>query len=288
VLVHLNGRLVDETAAVVSVFDRGFLFGDAVFESMRALDGRIFRLDRHLARLERSADLVGITGMPARADLARAVEELLEANRLRDARLRLTVSRGRGRPGDYVGSEGPLTQVISASPFSGPDLALFDTGVPIVVAPRRAVPAEVLDPAIKSTSRIVAVLARREARDCGAFEAIFLDAAGHLTEGTASNLFLVRDRRLLTPASPGGALPGVTRAAVIEVAGEAGLAVIEDRLPADLLPAADEIFLTNTSWEVLPVAAVDGRRVAGSCPGPITRDLLGRYRALVARECASA
>lgn len=287
-LIHLNGRLVPEGEAVVSVFDRGFLFGDGVFESMRAYHGRVFRLPRHLDRLARSAAIIGMEGLPAAASLEAAVVELLRSNRLEDARLRLTLTRGAGRPGDYVGAEGPPTLVISAAPFAGLAAAVVDSGVAVTVAARRAIPAECLDPAIKTTSRIASVLARREASRKGAFETLLLDAGGHLTEGTSSNLFVVAGQDLLTPAAPGGALPGVTRAAVLEVAAEAGLALRETDLPSTLLETSDEIFLTNTSWQVLPVVQVDGRRVGSGRPGPVTLDLLARYRELVRRECPGA
>jgi len=285
VLVHLNGRLVDETAAVVPVTDRGFLYGDGVFESMRAVHGRIFRLEAHLERLERSASLAEIDGVPSGAVLAGELRDLLEANGLGDARLRLTLTRGAGRPGDYVGALGPPTRVATAAAFTGIDARLYAEGVGLAVVRRQAVPAAVLDAAIKTTSRLSAVLARREAARAGAFEAALLDAAGHLTEGTTSNLFLVRDGRLLTPAIDGNALPGVTRAVVLETARAAGIGVDEGPLPRRLLDAADEIFLTNTSWEVLPVTCVDGRPAGGGRPGPITLALLSGYRAQVRREC---
>jgi branched-chain amino acid aminotransferase len=285
VLVHLNGRLVEEAAAVLPVTDRGFLYGDGVFESMRAVHGRIFRLEAHLERLEHSASLAEIDGVPSRAVLAGELRDLLEANRLRDARLRLTLTRGAGRPGDYVGALGAPTRVATAASFTGIDARLHAEGVGLVVVRRQAVPAAVLDAAIKTTSRLSAVLARREAARAGAFEAALLDAAGQLTEGTTSNLFLVRDGRVLTPAIDGNALPGVTRAVVLETARAAGIEVEEGPLPRRRLDEADEIFLTNTSWEVLPVTSVDGRPAGGGRPGPVTGTLLRSYREQVRREC---
>jgi branched-chain amino acid aminotransferase len=163
VLVHLDGRLVEEADARISVFDRGLLYGDGVFESMRAVSGRIFRLDAHLERLERSAALAEFEDRPERAVLAAHLHELLEANGLRDARLRLTLTRGAGRPGDYVHAAGRPTCIATAAPFSGLDPRLYEEGVDLAVARRQAVPAEVLDAAIKTTSRLPAVLARREA-----------------------------------------------------------------------------------------------------------------------------
>jgi branched-chain amino acid aminotransferase len=284
-LVHLNGRLVAEEDARVSVFDRGFLFGDAVFESMRAYGGRVFRMGRHLERLSDSARLIALANLPSDARLTAGVTELLEANHLRDARIRLTVTRGPGRPGEYGGVDGAPTLVISAAAFAGLEARHYSEGVALTIASRRAIPAEALDPSIKSTSRLASVLTRREAQVRGAFEAVLLDAAGDLTEGTASNLFLVRDGTLATPASSRNALPGVTRAAVLEAAAAAGIPAAQERLPSRALFDSAEVFLTNSSWEVLPVVRIDDRVVGDGRPGPVTAELLRRYRALVAREC---
>lgn len=288
VWIHLNGRLVAESEARVSVFDRGFLYGDGVFESMRAVEGRVFRQDRHLERLRRSASGIGLELPMPPGGFAAAIRDLLEANCLGDARIRVTVTRGAGRPGEYVEAEGPATVVISAAGFAGIDPALHQKGVAVAIPPRRQIPPESLDPAIKSISRLSSVLARREARDKGAFEAILLDGDGNLTEGTASNLFLVLGRRLATPPVPAEGLPGITREAVIELALPASIPVTEELLPARLLLSADEAFLTNTSWEVLPVVGVDGRPIGGGTPGPVARDLLGRYREVLRRECGAA
>jgi branched-chain amino acid aminotransferase len=287
VLVHLNGRLIEETEATVSVFDRGFLFGDGVFESLRACAGRYFRLERHLERLERSCVLAGIAGLPPRTELSAELSQLLAANRLMDARVRLTVTRGPGRPGDYVDASGPPTRVATASPFGGLQAEVRQKGVGVWLAPGRAIPASAVDPAIKTTSRLSAVLSRREAARRGDFEALLLDAEGRITEGTASNLFLVRGGRLTTPPAQGGALPGVTRHAVLEIAARAGLESEEAPIRATDLPDAEEIFLTNTSWEVLAVVRVDGRPAGGGRPGPVTATLGRLYRDLMRRECGA-
>ena len=286
--VHLDGRLVREEEARVSVFDRGFLYGDGVFESMRAVGGVVFRQDRHLERLLRSADGIGLGLSQIRSDLPAGIRELLEANALHDARVRITITRGAGRPGEYVEALGPPTVVISGAQFEAVDETLHRAGVRAVIPRRRQVPPETLDPAIKSTSRLASVLSRREARDRGGFEAILLDAGGHLTEGTVSNFFLVVGGRLLTSPAPAGGLPGITREAVIELAHAAGIEVSEERLPAALLFEAQEAFLTNTSWEILPVVRVDDRPIGEGIPGPVTRDLLVAYRDLVRRECGAA
>jgi branched-chain amino acid aminotransferase len=288
VWIHLNGRLVPEEEATISVFDRGFLYGDGVFESMRAVGGVVFRRERHLDRLLRSADAIGLDLLAARPALSAAADEVLEANDLADARLRITVTRGAGRPGDYVEALGPPTTVVSAAAFLGLDEELYRNGVRVTIPRRRQIPPDSLDPAIKSISRLASVLARREAKQRGALEAVLLDGGGHLTEGTASNLFLVVMDRLLTPPAPAGGLPGITREAVVELARAAGIEVGEERLPAGLLAEAQEAFLTNTSWGVLPVVQADEQRIGEGTPGPVTRDLMTAYRDLVTRECAAA
>jgi branched-chain amino acid aminotransferase group I len=288
VWVHVNGRLVEETEATVSVFGRGFLYGDGIFESLRAIGGGIFRLDRHLDRLRRSAARIALEGLPDGGRLGAAIRDLIARNRLVDARIRITVTRGSGRPGDYAGAAGDPTLVIYAAPFQPLDPAVRERGVAVTLSSVRQVPADVLDPAVKSISRLSAVLARREAVARGAFEAILLDAGGHLTEGTVSNLFLVDAGRIRTPPAPGVGLPGVTREAVLEIAAGAGLQASEEPLPVSALDSAGELFLTNTSWEVLPVTRVDGRPVGAGVPGPVTLRLARDFRDLMRRECVHA
>jgi branched-chain amino acid aminotransferase len=178
--------------------------------------------------------------------------------------------------------------VATAAPFAGPDPALYETGVSMTISKRSAVPAAALDPAIKSISRLASVLARRDAQVDGAHEAVLLDARGHLTEGTASNLFVVENGRLATPRIPEGGLPGITRQTVLELARRAGIESGEETLPAARLPRVDEVFLTNTSWELLPVTRIDAQAVGTGRPGPVTRDLHARYRALIRLECTDA
>lgn len=286
--VHLNGHLVDAAQASVSIFDRGFLFGDGIFESMRAVGGRVFRLERHLARLQRSAELIEMSLPVSAQQLAAAIGDLLSVNRHRDARIRLTVTRGPGRPGDYLESPGPPTVVMTSSPYRGIDPLLYERGVSVVVSRRHAIPAASIDSAIKSISRLASVLARREAGESNAFEAVHVDAGGHLTEGTASNLFLLVDGVLRTSGVADGVLPGVTREAVIDLARGTGLAVEEGPLPSIMAASATEIFLTNTSWEVLPVTRFDRRSVGDGSPGPTTLGLLDAYRDLVRRELGDA
>lgn len=286
--IHLNGRLVAEADARVSVFDRGLLFGDGVFETMRAVAGRVFRLERHVRRLERSAGSIGLD-LPWPPDrVGPLIDELLAANRIREARVRLTVTRGRGRPGDYIAADSPPTVFATAAPYQALPGRDYTEGVEIAIAARRAIPHQSIDASIKSISRLASVLARREAREKGAHEAILLDEAGHVTEGTASNIFLVEGEGLVTPPAPEGTLPGITRAAVLELARDTDREAREEAVTEHRLRAAGEVFLTNTSWEVLPVTRIEGSRISGGRPGRVTLALLDLYRSLVRRECERA
>jgi len=288
VRVFINGHLVDESEARVSAFDRGFLFGDGVFESMRATGGVVFRIDRHLARLQRSAALVAIEADDLSGGgqaLRRQVGQLLRVNRLREARIRISLTRGPGRPGDYLHAPGPPTVLITTAPFRGIDPDLRSRGVKVAIAARQAIPGLALDPSIKTISRLHMVLARREAAERGAHEAVFVDAGEYLTEGTASNLFLVCGGELRTAPVPGNALPGITREAILELARREAMPVSEAPLPLSALDAVDEAFLSNTSWEVLPVIAVDDRIIGSGRPGPVTLRLGGLYAGLLAHEC---
>jgi branched-chain amino acid aminotransferase len=269
VWVHLNGRLVTEEDARVSIFDRGLLFGDGVFETMRAVAGRPFRLERHARRLERSAGSIGLD-LPWPPDrVGPLIHALLEANRLSEARLRLTITRGRGRPGDFIGTDSPPTVIATAAAF-------------------QALPARDYMEGVKVSIASASVLARREARQQGAREAILLNGSGCVTEGTASNIFLVEEGALVTPPAPEGSLPGITREAILELTRESGRTAREEPVAAERLHAAREIFLTNTSWEVLPVTRIGDRTISEGRPGPVTCSLLHLYRSLVRRECGAA
>jgi len=280
--VWLNGRLVEEEAARIGVHDRGFTLGDGLFETMRAYNGRAFRLRAHLDRLAAAAARIGI---PLPTDLEGAIRGTLTANDLDDAAVRVTVSRGPG-----VGVTPPEsvvpTVVVSAAPYR-PDEQWYEHGVRAVVASGRLnehAPAA----GLKRLGYLDAIVALAEARAAGVEEVILLDTAGHLAEGAVSNLFLVLDGALHTPPLSCGVLPGITRATVLELARASGIETLERPLPPDALARASEAFLTNSLRELVPLVAVDGRPIGGGRPGPLTLHLLDRYRELVHVETAGS
>jgi len=277
--IYLNDRFVPKEEAVVSVFDHGFLYGDGVFETLRAYRGRIFRLTEHLARLERSASALGMALPVARERLADLARESLTRNQLQEAYLRITVSRGPGEIGlDPALCKSP-TLVVIAKPFEPYPESFYTDGVSVTIAQTRRNPPEALPPHVKSLNFLNNVLAKMEANTAGSHEALLLNHRGEVTEGTTSNVFVVQGKRLRTPAVECGLLAGITRGIVLQLARETGIPAEETRLTVRDLTDAEECFLTNTTQEVLPVTRVDGRSIGDGRPGQITRRLHASFRA---------
>jgi len=277
--VYLNDRFVPKEEAVVSVFDHGFLYGDGVFETLRAYRGRIFQLTEHLARMERSASAVGMALPVTRERLADLARESLTRNQLQEAYVRITVSRGPGEIGlDPALCKSP-TLVVIAKPFEPYPESFYTDGVSVIIAQTRRNPPEALPPHVKSLNFLNNVLAKMEANAAGSHEALLLNYRGEVTEGTTSNVFVVQGQRLRTPAVECGLLAGITRGIVLQLAREGGIPVEERRLTVRDLTDAEECFLTNTTQEVLPVTRVDRRSIGDGRPGQITRRLHASFRA---------
>lgn len=275
-IVHLNGALVPETDARISPFDRGLLLGDGVFETMRAYEGRPFGLDAHLDRLARSCKA---TRLPFPGDLAARIRDVLAANALLDAAVRVTITRGPGGRGASPEGAGPATVLITAVPVAVP-AETYERGVRLATARRLRMAADSLDPGIKSINYLVNVLARAEAEEAGADDALFVDDEGFVVEASQANVFAVFGDRLATPSLASGCLPGATRTVVLALAAWRGLACEETPILREDLFEASEVFLTGSVSELVPVVALDGIPMGDGRPGPLTRDLLARYRAL--------
>ncbi len=288
-IVYLNGSLVPRSQAHISVFDQGFLYGYGLFETMRAYRGKIFLLERHLKRLLGSAELIGLGPGLAEADLGRACRDTLGASGLREARLRLTVSRGEADafPGANAG-RAPTVLVTAGSYTPLPAGAYhqgFKAGVSSLRRCRRS-----LVSGIKSANYLVNLLAKMEAGAAGLDEALLLNEAGLVAEGSASNIFFVKDADLLTPSLESGILPGITREAVIELADRLGIRVTGADVSPDGLRQFDEAFLTNSVIEIMPLVSVRdeaGRiiTIGSGKPGRVTQKLQAAYREMVAEHC---
>ena len=287
-VVYLNGRIVPANEARVSVYDQGLLYGYGLFETMRSYEGRVFRMSEHLDRLAKSAQALGLPIDGSLDELTRAVDETLAANGLADARLRLTVTGGESISGPVLPALGEPTVLVTASAVPPPEdrSSDFERGWRAVVASRtrhsRSVTA-----AHKTTSYLQNLVARAEASDVGADEALILNERGCLTEGATTNVFVVKGGVVLTPATAFGLLPGITRNAVVDLA-EARAAVAHGLVPLGLAEQADEIFVTNSVIEIMPVTELAGRAIGGGSPGEVTRTLARDYRRLVAEELGLA
>ncbi|HEV8375383.1 MAG TPA: aminotransferase class IV [Candidatus Polarisedimenticolia bacterium] len=283
--VWLNGDVLSASEARLSVFDRGILLGDGVYETLRAHHGKVFRWEEHRSRLEGSLRGARIELPFPTSSLQEAIGACLAANQLRDARIRLTVTRGEGDPGfDMMPGSRPNV-VIAASEWRSLPERCYEEGIRTILATVRQTGRESLNPALKSISRIHLVLARLEASDQEAQEAILLGSDDRVREGTSSNIFVVKNGRVRTPSIDSGILEGVTRAVVLEVAAEAGIACEEDSILPDELRGADEIFFTNTSWGALPAGWLDARPVGRGGAGPVARELRRRVAQRTAKEC---
>lgn len=274
----VNGEITPAEEARVSVLDNGFTFGDAVYETLRTYGGRPFHLDRHLERLRRSAERLAIP-TPAGDALARDLDALLARAANAESYIRIIVTRGRGDISYHFDRVKGPTVVMVVKPLAPIPASYHTEGVPVILSAVRRNSPRALDPAIKSNNLLNNILAMQEAQAKGAFEPILLNEIGEIAETAGANVFLVKDGILLTPPLDAGILPGVTRHIVLELAGGLALPVREEPVAVKDLLAADEVFITSTLKEVLPVATIDGRPVGAGRPGPVTLRLLAAIRA---------
>ncbi|MEW6162951.1 MAG: aminotransferase class IV [Nitrospirota bacterium] len=273
--VHLNGRLVPVKEAVVSVFDHGFLYGDGVYETMRVYEGVTFMLDEHLRRLYRSASMIGLT-IPLEMDsLKTSIYDTLIANSLKNAFVRLTVSRGHGPIGLDPDLCPEPTIVIIAQELKDYPKSFYEKGISLVIPETKRNLREALNPRIKSLNFLNNILAKIETKKRGAYEAVMLNVYGKLTEGTISNVFFYKDGILCTPSLECGILDGITRGVVIDLALRDGLSVKEDEFAKEDLYSSAEVFITSTTLELMPVSKVDDQKYA---VGNITKLLHKAYR----------
>lgn len=280
-LVFLNHGLLPRSQAMVSAFNHGFLYGVGLFETVRAYAGFPFRLNRHIERLLRGAEIIGLSPDFSEKELHDFCLHVLRANSLMEARLRITLSAGEGEPVPEPTTNVPCL-LITASQYQT-DQALRERGAKAVYSALRR-NSRSLPSRLKTTSYLDNFMARREARARGADEALFLNEHGALCEGSASNVFLVSGQTLVTPSVTSGVLAGITREAVIETARIEHIEVTERQVSAEELAAADEAFLTNSIIELLPLTEVEGRPISSGKPGQLTQRLSESYAALVQSE----
>ena len=282
--IYLDGKYVPESEAKVSVFDHGLLYGDGVFEGIRLYGGRIFRLEQHLDRLFASAKAIMLQIPLTRQQLVEACCETCRQNKLKDGYIRLVVTRGVGNLGlNPFRCKNPTVFIIADTIELYPG-EVYRKGLKLITASTQRTNPAAVSPSIKSLNYLNNILAKIEAVNAGTVEAIMLNSQGHVAECTGDNIFIVRHGKLETPPVSAGALVGVTRQVVFEVAARRKIGVGEPNLTRYDLLTADEVFLTGTAAEIVPVVSIDGRIIGSGKPGPLTLKLMGDFRKLAHSE----
>lgn len=280
-IVFVDGEYRPKSQAVVNVFDHGLLYGDGCFEGIRWYNRRIFKLEEHLRRLYDSARVLMITIPMTQAEMAEAVIETCRRNNLDDGYIRLVVTRGVGDLGISPLTCKRASVIIIANTISLYPKEVYETGSPIITASVRRMPVDSLNGRVKSLNYLNNIMAKMEAIHAGVIEAIMLDHQGHIVECTVDNFFTVRDGVLTTPPAHVGALRGVTRDTVLDLARSLGIETREDHLTLYEAYTADEVFLTGSGAEVIPVTAIDRRPIGDGKPGATTKRLMVAYKDLV-------
>ncbi|MEM1607637.1 MAG: branched-chain-amino-acid transaminase [Candidatus Bathyarchaeia archaeon] len=282
ILVYIDGKFYPKDEAKISVFDHGFLYGDGVFEGIRAYDGVVFKLKEHIDRLYNSAHAIMLDIPLTKEEMIEAVLETLRRNNLRDAYIRLVVTRGAGDLGLDPRKCAKPSIIIIAVPL----LRLYDEekrrkGISMIVSWVRRDPVDATSHEIKSLNYLNSILAKIEANNVGADEALILDTNGYICEATGENIFIVKDGKLYTPPRSSGALPGITASVVKRIAAKLGYEVIERNITVTELYSADEAFLTGTGAEIMPIREVNKRRIGEGKMGPITEKIFEEFMRVV-------
>ena len=282
--IYLNNQLVDSDEAKVSVYDHGLLYGDGIFEGIRLYDSCIFKLEEHLERLEYSAKAIMLNLPWTRKEIADAVCETCRANDLTDGYIRLVVTRGVGSLGLSIKNCDQPQLIIIADTIQLYPQEFYENGLKIITVPTRRCNAAALPPTVKSLNYLNNILAKIEAQHLGYHEAIMLNDQGYVAECTGDNIFVVHKGELITPASSAGALKGITRSTALSIADDLGMTWREATLTRYDIWVADELFLTGTAAEIIPIVEVDARPIGCGKPGPITAKFLERFRKLVCKD----
>jgi branched-chain amino acid aminotransferase len=282
-IIYFNGNLIPASQAQLSPFNFGFLYGYGIFETMRSYGGSIFRLDHHLARLHEAAKILGITNRLTAFNLEKACHDVLKANKLTDARLRLTATAGEGDIIPNPDTCSGITVFIVTRKLVPPPAEKYQRGYSAILSSYRRNSQSPLS-RLKSTSYLENVLARQEARDAGVDEVVLPNEQGFLAEGGTSNIFLLNRQTLITPSIETGALPGITREVVLELAKLMEVTMVVKQVELEELRAAAEAFLTNSIIEIMPLTRLDNKPIGSGKPGPVTQTLMSSYRRLVIKQ----
>jgi branched-chain amino acid aminotransferase len=282
--IFMNGEYKRKEEAFISVFDHGFLYGDGVFEGIRAYDGKVFKLKEHIDRLYDSAKSILLTIPYSKEEMSRLVCDTVRRNRLQDAYIRLVVSRGVGDLGLDPKKCSQSSVIIIADQVRLFPNEFYEKGISIITVPTRRNIPDALDPKIKSLNYLNNILVKIEANLAGVSEALMLNSEGYVAEGSGDNIFIVKNNVLYTPPSYIGALEGITRATIMDLARQKGYEVKEQPFTRHDVYVADEVFLTGTAAEVIGVVKVDGRTIGDGVPGKVTKELKEEFAQYARQE----
>ncbi len=281
--IFLDGEFVEKDDAKVSIFDHGLLYGDGIFEGIRAYNGKVFKLKNHIDRLFESAQTIMLKIPMTKQEVISKVEETVKINNLKDAYIRLVVTRGKGDLGLDPAKCPKATIFIIADKISLFPDELYEKGMKVITVPTRRNFSEALNPRIKSLNYLNNIMAKIEAKNSGVIEAVMLNHEGYVAEGTGENIFIVKDQVLIAPPNYVGALSGITRQVVIEIAQKKGIVFKEILFCRHELFNADECFFTGTAAKIVPVVNVDGRIIGSGAPGELTKKFMAAFRDLVSQ-----
>lgn len=275
--IYLNGKFVEKEDAKISVYDHGVLYGDGVFEGIRVYDGVVFKLKEHIDRLYDSAKSILLEIPLSKEEMEDVVVETLKVNNLRDAYIRLVITRGIGDLGLDPRKALEPTIFCIAEPMNP---LLGNDGIRVITSSIRRLPVDVVNPAVKSLNYLNSILAKIQANYAGVDEAFLLDSEGYVAEGTGDNIFVIKNGVIKTPPVSSSVLRGITRDTIIDLAKELGYAILEERLTLHELYVADEIFITGTAAEVVPVVEIDGRKINNGEIGEVTKTLAEKFESI--------
>jgi len=282
-IIYIDGKYLPRDEARISVFDHGFLYGDGVFEGIRAYNGRVFRLQEHLDRLYDSARTIDLTVPVSKEEMAEIILETLRRNKLKDGYIRPLVSRGVGDLGLDPRKCPKASVIVIAVEWGAMYGDLYEKGLKAITVSVRRNPADALPPNVKSLNYLNNILAKIEANYKGGDEAIFFDTNGYIAEGSGDNIFVVKNGVIFTPPTLNN-LRGITRAVVLELAKSHGITLVEQNLGYYDMYSADEVFVTGTAAEVAPIVLIDGRSIGSGRPGPVTRQLMAAFKTVTETE----
>lgn len=276
--VYINGDFFEKENAKISVFDHGLLYGDGIFEGIRIYNGKIFKLKEHLERLYKSAKAIMLTVPLSFKELGKAVQDTVQINKKENGYIRLVITRGNGTLGIDPTNCKNATVIIIVDDIQLYPKKHYQKGIKIITASVRRISPDSLDPRIKSLNYLNNIMAKMEAENAGCLEAVMLNKEGFVAECTGDNIFIVKNKCLLTPSGSKGALDGITKNTVMHVSKKIGLPAQESELTQYDLYTADECFLTGTGAEIIPVIQIDGRAIGNEKPGPITQKLTAEQK----------